>query len=381
MARDWYQEEHKIFRASFRRFLQKEVVPHLEQWDEQGMVPRSAWRALGEQGFLCPWLEEEYGGSGVGFEYSVIINQELGLAGAHSFLVGLHSDIVAPYIHSYGTEEQKRRWLPGAARGEVLLAVAMTEPDAGSDLQAMRTTARADGDHYVINGQKTFISNGICCDLVVVAVKTGAKDQPAHKSMSLILVEDGTPGFVKGRKLKKMGLHGQDTAELSFVDCRVPKENLLGAEGMGFPYLMQKLQQERLVTSIIAQAAARSMLDMTLAYCKERTAFGKPLARHQHNAFKLAEMATEIELGRSFLDELIADHLAGRDIIQKVSMAKWWITEMANRVAYQCVQLHGGYGYMEEYPICRAYRDIRVYPIFAGTSEVMKSIIAKKMGL
>jgi acyl-CoA dehydrogenase len=379
--KELYTEEHEIFRSEFKKYLQREVAPYVAKWDEQGEVPRSAWQKLAEHGFLCPWLDEKYGGPGAGFEYSVIINEEISRCGAIGFQVGLHADIIAPYIHSFGTEEQKRKWLPGAASGDLLLAVAMTEPHTGSDLQAIKTRAVRDGDQWVINGQKTFISNGACCDLAIVACRTDPNADPPHKGLSLIAVEAGTPGFTKGGKLSKLGIRCSDTAELFFEDCRVPAENILGLEGMGFSYLMQKLQQERLVVTIWAQAAAEAMLEMTTQYCKEREAFGKPIGRLQHNTFKLVEMATEIALGRTFVDDLVAEHIAGKDVVKKVSMAKWWVTEMANRVAYDCVQLHGGYGYMEEYPICRWYRDIRATTIYAGTSEIMKTIIGKMMGL
>lgn len=381
MARKLFTEEHQIFRESFRKFLEKEVIPFLDKWEHDKIVPKDVWMKMGESGFLCPWLEEEYGGSNAGYEYSVVINEELSFVGATGLLAGLHSDIIVPYIHSFGNEEQKKRWLPGCASGNIITAVAMTEPGTGSDLAAIRATAVKDGKDYVINGQKTFISNGINCDLVIVAVKTDTKANPPFKGISLICVEAGTPGFEKGRKLDKMGFHSQDTAELNFVDCRVPVANLLGEEGQGFFYLMKKLQGERLVTSIMAQSMAEAMLQMTIRYSRERTIFGKPISSFQHNTFKIVEMATEIELGRTFLDNLISDYIAGEDIVMKVSMAKAWIPEMANRVAYQCVQLHGGYGYMEEYPICRFARDARVIPIFAGTTEVMKVIVGKMMGL
>ena len=381
MPRNLFKEEHQIFRESFRKFLDKEVVPFIETWEHDGIVPKSVWRKMGADGFLCPWLEEEYGGSNAGFEYSVVINEELAFIGAHGLLAGLHSDIVVPYLHSFGNEEQKKRWLPGCASGDTIAAVAMTEPGTGSDLAAIRSTAVREGDEYVINGQKTFISNGINSDLVIVAVKTDTKADPPFKGVSLICVEEGVPGFERGRNLDKMGFHSQDTAELNFVDCRVPATNLLGKEGHGFSYLMQKLQAERLITSIMAQSMAEAMLQMTVRYAKERTVFAKPVSSFQHNTFKIVEMATEIELGRTFLDALIADYIAGVDIVMKVSMAKAWIPEMANRVAYHCVQLHGGYGYMEEYPICRFARDVRVIPIFAGTTEVMKVIVGRMMGL
>jgi acyl-CoA dehydrogenase len=381
MERDIFSEEHIIFRDAFKKFLEKEVTPFIEQWEEEGIVPRAIWKKMGENGFLCPWLDEEYGGSAVGFEYSVIISEELSYIGANGLLAGLHSDIIVPYIYSYANEEQKQRWLPGCASGDIVTAIAMTEPNTGSDLAAIRTSAIRDGDYYVLNGQKTFISLGLLCDLVVVVAKTDPGVQPPFKGISLICVEDGTPGFKKGQNLKKMGLHSQDTAELIFEDCRVPASNLLGQEGKGFYYLMEKLQGERLIASIMAQSMAEAMLDMTVDYCRERTIFGKPVTSFQHNTFKIVEMATEIELGRTFLDSLIRDYVAGKDIVKRVSMAKAWIPEMANRVAYHCVQLHGGYGYMEEYPICRFARDIRVIPIFAGTTEVMKVIIGRMMGL
>jgi acyl-CoA dehydrogenase len=380
MARRIYSEEHDIFRQSFKKFLEKEVVPYLEEWEAQGEVPRSAWKKMGEQGYLCPWLKEKYGGSEAGFEYSIIITEEMSRVRANGFSASLHSDIVAPYIHHYGTEAQKEKWLPGCASGDIVLAVAMTEPGAGSDLQAIRTRAVREGDHYVLNGQKTFITNGYSCDLVIVAVKTDPEARPAHKGISLIAVEAGTPGFVKGRRLSKMGLHFQDTAELFFEDCRVPHANLIGQEGRGFGYLMDQLQQERLVVVCRSQVAAEEMLRITIAYAKQREAFGQPIGRFQHNAFKIAEMATEVELGRTFFDDLVADHLEGRDIVTKVSMAKWWIAEMANRVAYHCVQLHGGYGFMDEYPISKWYRDIRAATLYAGTTEIMKYVIARRLG-
>lgn len=381
MPRKIFIQEHHIFRESFRKFLEKEVVPFLEKWEHDGIVPKNVWRKMGENGFLCPWLEEEYGGSNAGYEYSVVINEELSTIGATGLLAGLHSDIVVPYLHSFGNEEQKNRWLAGCASGNIITAIAMTEPGTGSDLASIRATAVRDGNDYIINGQKTFISNGINCDLVIVAVKTDTKAEPPFKGISLICVEDGTPGFEKGRNLDKMGFHSQDTAELTFVDCRVPVANLLGKEGQGFSLLMKKLQGERLLASIMAQSMAEAMLQMTIKYSRERMIFGKPISSFQHNTFKIVEMATEVELGRAFLDNLICDHIAGEDIVMKVSMAKAWIPEMANRVAYQCVQLHGGYGYMEEYPICRFARDVRVIPIFAGTTEVMKAIVGKMMEL
>jgi acyl-CoA dehydrogenase len=375
-----YQEEHKIFRDAFKKFLQQEVTPYINEWEEKRVVPRDAWEKMGAAGYLCPWLPEEYGGSGGDFLFSVIVNEELARAGAVGFFAPLHSDIVAPYLYHLGTEEQKKRWLPGCANGTCILAVAMTEPDAGSDLAAMRTKAERDGDFYIINGSKTFISNGIQADLVIVACRTDPEAK-GSKGISLLVVERGTPGFERGRKLNKMGLHSQDTAELLFEDCRVPVDNLLGKENNGFVQLMQMLQQERIVCCIMAQAMAEAMIDMTISYCRERKAFGQPIASFQHNTFKIVDMVTEIKMGRVFLDHLIQRHLEHADIVTEVSMAKAWIGEMANRVAYHCVQLHGGYGYMEEYPICRFYRDVRPIPIFAGSTEVMKLIVARKLNL
>jgi acyl-CoA dehydrogenase len=326
-------------------------------------------------------MEEEWRGPGADFLYSVIVTEELARVRASGVAFSLHSDIVVPYLHTFGTDEQKHRWLPGCAKGELITAVAMTEPSTGSDLAAIRSTAIRDGDHYVLNGQKTFISNGHLCDLVVVAAKTDPKANPPHSGVSLLVVEDGTPGFHKGRLLKKMGLHAQDTAEMYFEDCRVPAKNLLGEEGAGFYYLMQKLQQERLIVGIACQIAAEAVLEYTIDYCQARTAFGKPIAKFQNTQFKLAEMATEVEIGRHFLDRLLVDHVAGKNVLKETCMSKWWHSDLAKRVADQCLQFFGGYGFMMEYEICKAFLDARVQSIFAGTNEIMKIVIAKQMGL
>lgn len=375
-----YSEEHNIFRQSLRRFFEKEVTPHVEEWEQAGIVPRSVWKKMGDQGFLCMSVPEEYGGMGADFLYSVILTEELVRTGHAGLAAPLHSDVVVPYIQSYGTEEVKQKYLHSCISGDTITAVAMTEPNAGSDLASMRTTAVEDGDHVVINGQKTFISNGINCDLVVLAARDPQEPNP-HMAIDLYVVEASTPGFEKGRKLKKIGWHSQDTAELFFNDCRVPKANRLGVKGSGFLMLMDKLQQERLMVCISAVPAAELMLERTIQYCKERTAFGKPISKFQNTQFKIVEMATEVKLGRTFLDTLVVDHMAGKNIVVEVSMAKYWMTEMATRVADQCLQLHGGYGYCEEYFIARAWRDIRVMQIFAGTNEIMKGIAAKFMGL
>jgi len=376
-----YTDEHKIFRESLRKYLESNVTPHVDEWEQNGIVPKQAWRDFGAQGYLCPWLPEEYGGSGVGFEYSVIIAEEMARTNHSGFVTLLHSDIIVPYIYSFGNEEQKKKWLPGCATGEIITAIAMTEPDAGSDLAAMRSTAIKDGDQYVINGAKTFISNGINCDLVIVAAKTNPKADPPYTGVSLLVVEDGTKGFVKGKKLDKIGMWSQDTAEMFFDDCRVPVSNLLGEEGAGFKYLMQKLQQERLMAAWGSQLAAENALKCTIEFATQRKAFGRPISRFQANSFRLAEMATEVELGRTFLEVLSLDHIEKKDIVMKVSMAKYWICEMLNRVVSQCVQFHGGYGYMEEYPIARMFRDARVQTIYAGTSEIMLLIISRQLGL
>jgi len=373
--------EHELFRKTLRKFLAEEAEPYYSQWEKDHLIPLEFWRKLGEMGYLCPQVEEQYGGLGLDFSFGVIIQEELERVGSSLIGVGLHNDIVVPYIEAYGSNEQKSRWLPKCVTGENITAIAMTEPGTGSDLANIQTTAIRDGDHYIVNGQKTFITNGIHTNLVVVAVKTNPQAEKKHCGISLLVIEDGTPGFTKGRKLEKVGMHAQDTAELFFEDCRVPVENLLGEEGKGFIYMMEKLQQERLAVAIAAQTAAEDMLALTIDYVKSRKAFGKPISDFQNTQFKIAEMATKIELGKSFLESLIEEHIAGNDVVTKVSMAKYWITENSRELAIQCMQLHGGYGYMEEYKIARRYRDIPVMSIYAGTNEVMKVIIAKNLGL
>ncbi|NVB40449.1 acyl-CoA dehydrogenase family protein [Pseudenhygromyxa sp. WMMC2535] len=380
MKRDLYDEHHEVYRKSVREFLEREVVPKQAQWMEQGCVDREAWLAAGEVGLLCPWVGEDYGGPGGDFLHSCVVIEELARIYDSGFAIPLHSDVVAPYIHSFGDEAQKQRWLPGCVSGELICAIAMTEPDTGSDLAALRTTAKREGEHYVLNGSKTFISNGMLCDLCVVAAKTENSTDP-HQNISLFVVEADTPGFVKAKKLAKMGMAAQDTAELAFEDCRVPAGNRLGPEGAGFMMLMQKLQQERLIVALASQAAAEQVLADSLTYCKEREAFGRPIAKFQNTSFKLAECATEIEVGRHFLDAVTQRHVAGEYLVKECSMAKLWHSEMLGRVVDQCLQFFGGYGYMLEYPIARAYVDARVQRIYAGTNEIMKVIIAKQMGL
>jgi acyl-CoA dehydrogenase len=375
-----HTEEHRIFRDAIRKFFEKEVTPFVEEWEEAGIVPRSIWKQMGDQGYLCNQVPEEYGGLDADFLYSVILMEELVRTNHFGLDAFLHSDIVVPYIASYASEEMKHKYLPGCIAGDTITAVAMTEPNAGSDLAGMRTTAVENGEEVVINGQKTFISNGINCDLVVLAAKDPSEENP-HRAVNLYLVEAGTPGFEKGKLIKKIGWHSQDTAELFFDDCRIPKSHRLGKKGSGFVMLMEKLQQERLMCSIGAVTLAESILDKTISYCKEREAFGKPISKFQNTQFKIVEMATEAKLGRTFLDKLIAEHMEGKDIVLDVSMAKYWTTDMAKRVIDGCLQLYGGYGYCEEYPVARAWRDVRVMSIFAGTNEIMKGVAAKRMGL
>ncbi len=377
MKRDLFNEDHEMFREMFTKFLQREVEPYYEQWEKDGQVSPELWKKAGENGFLCPWLPEEYGGSGVDFLYSVLIIEALAGMGFSGFGINLHNDIAVPYIWAFGSEDQKKKYLPGCSSGEYITAVAMTEPDAGSDLQAIRTTALKDGNDYVINGQKTFITNGILNNLCIVAAKTDPKADPPYKGVSLFLVEGDNPGYVKGRNLEKLGMHSQDTAELLFEDCRVPAENMLGKEGFGFISLMQELQQERLVCAIGSAAAMWRTLALTKEYINERKAFGRPLSRFQNTRFKMAEMYTVAEVTQSFVDHLVKRHVAGDKIDVESGMAKYWATENLKKTVDECLQLFGGYGYMEEYPIARAYRDARVQTIYAGTTEIMKEIISR----
>ena len=380
MERSLFSEEHDIFRRNFRQFAETRVMPQQSKWREQGVVDREIWLEAGESGFLCPWMEEEYGGAGGDFLHSVIVMEELCRVYESGWAASLHSDIIVPYIHSFGNPEQKAKLLPGCVSGETITALAMTEPGTGSDLAGIATTAKRDGDEYVINGSKTFISNGMSCDLAVVAARTENSDDP-HRSLSLLVIEGDRPGFIRSRRLEKMGMESQDTAELAFDDCRVPAENLLGQEGGGFMMLMQKLQQERLCVAVMSQASAEKVLEDAIAYTQERKAFGRSISKFQNTQFTLAQCATEIEVGRAFLDNLIAQHVAGKYLVKECSMAKLWQTEMQGRVVDACLQLYGGYGYMLEYPISRAYMDARVQRIYAGTNEIMKVIIAKQMGL
>ena len=377
IPRTLFSDEHEIFRATVGRLLDEECVPHHERWEEQGHIDREAWLKAGEQGLLCPTVPEEFGGLGTDFLYNVVVDEEIARRGLSGIGWGLHSDIVAPYIVNYGSAGLKQKYLAKMIAGEMIGAIAMTEPGAGSDLQGVKTTAVRDGDHYVINGSKTFITNGYLADLVIVVAKT----DPAGgaRGTSLILVEAGTPGFSKGRKLKKVGMKAQDTSELFFEDVRVPCSNLIGEEGMGFVYLMQELPQERLTVGISAVAGAEAILAQTVAYVKERKAFGKPVAAFQNTQFKLAEMDSELTAMRVFIDRCIELHLQGKLDVPTVAKSKLLSTDLQCRIIDECVQLHGGYGYMLEYPVARAWADARVQRIYAGTNEVMKVIISRAL--
>jgi acyl-CoA dehydrogenase len=381
MDRTLFDADHNTFRQTLRNFFDREVRPHQDRWREQGQVDREVWRKAGAQGFLCPWLDTKYGGPGADFVCSVIVMEELARAYESGFGMSLHSDIIVPYLHTFGNEDQKQRWLPGCASGELVTALAMTEPGTGSDLAAVATTAIPDGDDFVINGSKTFISNGQLCDLAVVAVKTDPNPENAHKGISLFVVEAGRKGFTKGRRLHKMGMASQDTSELFFEDCRVPAANLLGVLGGGFMMMMQKLQQERLCVAVGAVAGAEQVLEDTIAYTKERKAFGKTISKFQNTQFKLVECLAKVEVGRAFIDKVIAEHIAGKYLVKECSIAKFWATDMAQEVIDTCLQFFGGYGYMLEYPVSRAFMDARVQRIYAGTNEIMKVIVAKQLGL
>jgi len=381
MRRDVFTPEHEMFRAQFRRFVAREVEPKVTQWNREHITDRETWRRMGAEGYLGPCMPEEYGGGGADFLYDAIVMEELAWQRAHGLMTAVHTSICMPYLVSYGSAEQKARWLPPAIRGDALLGICMTEPGTGSDLANVQTRAIRDGDHYVLNGAKTFISLGQLGDLFIVVAKTDPAANPPHAGISLVLVEADTPGFVRGRKLEKLGLHAQDTSELSFQDCRVPVGNLLGREGQGFKMLMEKLQQERICIAVTAVASCRRALADTVDYVKQRHAFGQPIAAFQNTQFKLAELATQVELGQVFVDRLCAAHVRGEDVVVEASMAKWWTTDLQKRLTGECLQLHGGYGFMMEYPIALDYADAAVQSIYAGTNEIMKVIIARRMGL
>jgi long-chain-acyl-CoA dehydrogenase len=381
MRRSLYEADHEDFRQSVRAFLEKVVAPFHGQWESAGIVPREVWTAAGEQGFLGIDQEERYGGGGVpDFRYHAVLDEELTRIGATGVGFTLHNDVVGPYLRDLGTDEQKARWIPGFCSGELITAIAMTEPAAGSDLQGIRTTARRDGDDWVLNGSKTFITNGINADLVIVVART-APDVPASRGTSLLVVERDMPGFTRGRNLAKVGLKAQDTAELFFTDVRVPAANLLGTEHGGFGHLMENLPQERLSIAVTAVAMAETVLAQTVEYVTGRTAFGKPVGSFQNTRFVLAELQTEVTIARTFLDECIRQLGSGDLTATDAAMAKYWTTELQNKVADRCLQLHGGYGYMDEYPVSKAWRDARVQSIYGGTNEIMREIVGRSMGL
>ena len=379
IERTLFSEDHNLFRDSFRKFLENEVIPYHDQWEEQGYVDREVWLKAGANGFLCTSIPEQYGGAGADKLYSMIMMEEAARVNASGLGFGLHSEIVGPYILRYGSEEQKLNFLPRMARGEVIGAIAMTEPGAGSDLQGVKTTAARSGDHYVVNGSKTFITNGWHADLVITVAKTNPN--AGAKGTSLLLVERGMPGFEKGKRLKKVGLKAQDTSELFFDNVKVPAANLLGQENQGFIYLMQELPWERMQIAISGVANAQAAIDWTLDYVRERRVFGTTVAAYQNTRFKLAELQTEVQVAQVFVDKCMELLMAGKLETSTASMAKYWVSDLQCKVIDECVQLHGGYGFMWEYPIARAYCDARVQRIYGGTNEIMKEVITRSMGL
>ena len=379
IERSLFTADHEAFRDSFRRFTEKEIAPFHAEWEEQGYVDREVWRKAGANGFLCMTMPEQYGGASVDKLYSVVQMEELS-AGFYSGIgFGLHTEIVAPYILRYGTEDQKKRYLPKLASGEMVGAIAMSEPAAGSDLQGVKTTAVRKGDHYVLNGSKTFITNGWHADLVIVVAKTDP--EAGAKGTSLLLVERGMPGFERGKRLKKVGLKAQDTSELFFQDVRVPTDNLLGGEGRGFICLMEQLPWERLQIAIGAVAAMQSAIDLTLTYVKDRKVFGQAVGAYQNTRYKLAELQSEAQVARVFVDKCTELEVQGKLDSATASMAKYWCSDLQNKVIDECVQLHGGYGYMWAHPLARAWADARVQRIYGGTNEIMKELISRSIGL
>jgi alkylation response protein AidB-like acyl-CoA dehydrogenase len=380
MEQHLYEAEHEAFRELCKAFLAREAVPYNDEWDKAGIVDREVWRKAGAAGLLGMDVDEEYGGGGQkDFRFNAVLVEEIVAAGASGLGFGLHNDVVAPYLTDLTTQEQRKRWLPGFCSGDIVTAIAMSEPGAGSDLAGVRTSAVRDGDSWVLNGQKTFITNGELADLVIVVAKTDPA-QGAH-GISLFVVETGTPGFTRGRRLEKVGLKANDTAELFFDDCRIPADHLLGQENAGFYHLMANLPRERLGIAVAAVASAEHVLAITLDYAKTRQAFGKPIGSFQHNRFVLAELDTEVTIARTFLNQCIVEQNAGRLSVADAAKAKWWTTELQNKVADRCVQLHGGYGFMMEYPVAKAWLNSRVQTIYGGTTEIMKEIIGRSLGV
>ena len=382
MERAIFESEHHLFRESFRQFVDKEIVPNNQTWEEKGVIDRSLFEIAGSNGFLGIDIPQEFGGGGIAdYRFNQIMQEEFDMAGvaAAASGLGLHNDICIPYFLEFCSDEQRERWLPGLVSGQYITAIAMSEPGTGSDLAAISTTATKDGDSFVLNGAKTFISNGIISDLVIVAAKTNP--EAGHRGVSLLVVERGMEGFERGRNLDKVGRHSQDTAELFFTDVRVPAENLLGEENKGFYYMMFNLPQERLNIAISAVAGTQYAFDLTLEYVKERQAFGQPIGSFQNTRFKMAEIATELELTWAFIDKCVLAHNLKNLTADEAAMAKWWATELQKRAIDQCLQFFGGYGYMDEYPISRLWRDGRVQSIYGGTTEIMKEIVGRGLGL
>ncbi len=380
MRRTIFEPEHELFRSSYRAFLDKHVVPFHPEWERAGIVDRSVWTEAGRQGFLGFSVPEEYGGGGIrDFRYNTVLGEETTRAAASGPGFTLHTDIVAPYLLDLCTEEQKARWLPGFASGELITAIAMSEPGAGSDLQAVRTAARRDGSDWILSGSKIFITNGIHADLVLVVCRTDP--DAGHQGISLLAVERGMPGFERGRNLDKIGMKAQDTAELFFDEVRVPADNLVGREGGGFIHLMENLPQERLSIAVVAVAAARAALDLTLEYCRSREAFGRPIGSFQHSRFLLAELDTEVSIAQVWIDRCVEALNAGELSVPDAAKAKWWCTELQVKAMDRCLQLHGGYGYMTEYPIAKGFLDSRAQTIYGGTTEIMKEIVGRSLGL
>ena len=381
MKRTVYESEHELFRDTVEHFVETEILPHHPKWSEAGIVDKSMFRAAGEQGLLGMAIPDDLGGGGVDdFRYNAVINEVVTASGAvaSGTCITLHNDICLPYFLAYCDDAQRKRWFPGLADGSLMSAIAMTEPGTGSDLAGIATSAVRDGQEYVLNGSKTFISSGINADIVIVVARTG---EDPHGGLTLLVVEDGMEGFERGRNLEKIGLHAQDTSELFFNEVRVPAQNRLGEEGSGFMQLVNNLPQERLSMAVSAVAGAEAAFEVTLAYAKEREAFGRPIGSFQHNRFVLAELKTEIDLGRVFVDRLLEEHVAGRLTIEQAAEAKWWTSELLQRVVDAGVQMHGGYGYMLEYPIASAYLDARAQRIYGGTTEIMKEIIGRGLGV
>jgi len=375
-----FTEQHKTYRKHFQKFLETDVIPHIDDWERDHMTPKSAWKKMGQAGFLCPWVSTEYGGMGGDFLHSIVINKELSWTNHTGLMAYLHSDIIVPYINTFGTQTQKKKYLPGCVSGDIVMAVAMTEPDSGSDLASMSTTAVEEGNEVVINGSKTFISIGYNCDLVIVAAKDPKVANP-HKAISLYLVEDGTPGFIRGSKFEKMGMHSQDTAELFFNNCTIPIENRLGEKGSGFVMLMQKLQQERLMVAMMSVWAAEFALEWVTNYYRKTDTNGGGPSTSQAVQFAIAEMATDVMVGKNFVYKLAADHMEKKSIVTETSMAKFWASDMAKRVTSKILEMVGTDGLKQGCPVSRTWCDVQVYSIFAGTNEIMKTIIAKSMKL